>query len=229
MDVISAEKNGCLGGTATSGMVGPFMSAMDPKGENQVVHGFMDEFIRRMMVRGGAKHPTECHGGDSYSAYRIHGHIGVTPFDGECFKTVAEDMCAESGVKLLYHMLLVSCKMDGKHIHCAYFATKDGIYAIKAKVFIDCTGDADLCNLAGAPLVIGDENGGIQVSSLFFLIDGVDKEELDDYMAVIQMEYVPQNAILSGRSRLASKPEPSPVAGTVFLCLKAWIIFGALT
>ena len=46
--VILADKNGCIGGTATSGMVGPFMSAMNPTGEKQVIYGFMDEFIRRM-------------------------------------------------------------------------------------------------------------------------------------------------------------------------------------
>lgn len=181
--VILAEKNGCIGGTATTGLVGPFMSAMDPKGEKQIIFGFMEEFIRRMEKKGGAMHPEDCKGNDSYSAYRIKGHVGVTPFDAECFKSVAEEMCLESGIRIMYHMMLVACEKEEARIKTAYFATKDGIYAIEAKLFIDCTGDADLAYMCGAPTQYGDENGRTQVSSLFFLVDGIDKEKLDAHMA----------------------------------------------
>lgn len=181
--VILADKNGCIGGTATSGMVGPFMSAMDPTGDHQVVFGFMEEFIRRMEAKGGAMHPEDCKGGDSFSAYRIRGHIGVTPFDVECFKSVAEEMCLESGVKILYHMLLVSCDAENGTLKRAYFATKDGVHAIEARQFIDCSGDADLAYMAGVPTLYGDETGRTQVSSLFFLVDGIDKAALDAHMA----------------------------------------------
>lgn len=180
--VIMAEKNGCIGGTATSGLVGPFMSAMDPKGEKQIIFGIMEEFIRRMEKEGGAIHPQDCKGNDSYSAYRIRGHKGVTPFDAECFKRVAEEMCLENSVRLMYHMLLVACDREDNIIKTAYFATKDGVYAIEAKQFIDCTGDADLVCMSGAPTMYGDETGHTQVSSLFFLVDGIDKEKLDAHM-----------------------------------------------
>ena len=183
-DVILAERDGCLGGTATVGLVGPFMSAFDPTGSRQVIAGFMDEFIRRMESVGGAIHPTKCLGGDGYSAYRTNGHIGVTPFDPECFKLTAEEMCEEAGVRLLYHVLFVSCEKDADaHIRTAYFATKNGIYAISAKMFVDCTGDADLTVAGGAPTVFGDEEGRTQVSSLFFMVDGVDKEKLEAHLA----------------------------------------------
>ena len=48
--VILAERDGCLGGTASVGLVGPFMSAMDPTGETQVIRGFFDEFVCRMVA-----------------------------------------------------------------------------------------------------------------------------------------------------------------------------------
>lgn len=182
-DVILTERDGCLGGTASMGLVGPFMSAYDPKGEKQVVKGFMDEFINRMVKKGGAVHPKDCPGGDSHSAYRIKGHIGVTPFDPECFKITAEECCEEAGVKVIYHMLFAGCEKDteGK-IKKAYFATKKGIYEVRAKVFIDCTGDADLVTGAGYETIYGDENGRTQVSSIFFIIDGVDKDELQKHI-----------------------------------------------
>ena len=176
--VILAERDGCLGGTASVGLVGPFMSAMDPTGQTQVIRGFFDDFVGRMVEAGGAVHPLDCKGGDGYSAYRIKGHIGVTPFDPETLKLVAEQMCEEAGVQLLYHMLLCACEKSGDSITSAIFMTKNGLYEINAKVFIDCSGDADLAVFAGAPTVFGDENGGTQVSSVFFTIVGVDKELL---------------------------------------------------
>lgn len=177
-NVILAERDGCLGGTAGVGLVGPFMSAMDPTGKTQVIRGFFDEFVRRMEAVGGAVHPTDCPGGNGYSAYRTRGHIGVTPFDPECLKLTAEQMCREAGVKLLYHMLLCSCQMRDDRIRSAYFMTKDGLHEISAEVFIDCSGDADLAVLAGAPTVFGNEDGETQVASVFFTVDGVDKEQL---------------------------------------------------
>ena len=180
--VILAERDGCLGGTASVGLVGPFMSAFDPLGKQQVIRGFLDEFVSRMVEKGGAIHPKDCHGGDSYSAYRTKGHIGVTPFDPECLKETAEELCGQYQVKLLYHMLLVSCESDGGYIKKAYFATKNGIYEICAKEFIDCTGDADLAVQAGAETVYGDKTGNTQVSSLFFTIDGVDRDRVQAFV-----------------------------------------------
>lgn len=54
--------------------------------------------------------------GDSCSAYRIKGHIGVTPFDPECLKKTADKFCEEYHVKLLYHLLLISCESDSGRI-----------------------------------------------------------------------------------------------------------------
>ena len=77
-------------------------------------------------TEGGAIRPGDCHGGDGYSAYRVKGHIGVTPFDPECLKETAEELCEHYHVKLLYHMLFVSCESDNGRISKAFFATKNG-------------------------------------------------------------------------------------------------------
>ena len=216
-DVILAERDGCLGGTASVGLVGPFMSSFDPLGKEQVIRGFMDRFIKRMAEKGGAIHPSDCHGGDSYSAYRIRGHIGVTPFDPECLKETAEEFCEEAGVRLRYHLLLISCETENGVIKRAFFATKSGITAIRAKCFIDCTGDADLAVLSGAPTVYGDENGKTQVSSLFFIIDGVDRDRLrafvsqypedthkrQRYLEDVVEKCIAEGTFPSGRSRVS--------------------------
>lgn len=41
-NTILVDKNGYLGGTATAGMVGPFMTSYDAEGKKQLIVGFFD-------------------------------------------------------------------------------------------------------------------------------------------------------------------------------------------
>lgn len=181
--VILCETGGFLGGTATKGLVGPFMTCYDHAGKNRIIRGFFAELVDRLVAEGGAISYKDCPGLDSYSGYRLTGHTGVTPFSVEVFKRVAEEMCLESGVRLLYHTHLVACETVDNVIQKAYFAAVSGIEAITAKVFIDTTGSATLAYHAGAETFRGDEEGFVQTASLFFQIRGVDREKLDAYMA----------------------------------------------
>lgn len=177
-NTILAERNGCLGGMATSGLVAPLMSSTTPDGKTLLIRGLFIEFVERMIKANGAIHPLEAEIG-SWSAYRDKGHHGLTTFDYECFKRTAEEMCLEAGVDLQYHLLFVKAETEGDRITAAYFATKAGVWKITAKNYIDCTGDGDLAYQAGAPYVYGDGEGDIQASSLFFTVRGVDKAKMD--------------------------------------------------
>lgn len=174
------EAQSYLGGMSTAGMVGPFMTCYDPRMEYQIIKGFFDEFVCRLEEDGGAIHPANIEAGSSYAAWRIRGHAHVTPFSSESIKSVAEEMCMEAGVELLYNAMFQYVIMDGERIEAAIFATKQGLMAVKAKTFVDCTGDADVAFRAGAPYEVGPENNGRpQPASMFFIIDGVDKEKLE--------------------------------------------------
>lgn len=179
--VLLAEKNGCLGGMATAGLVGPFMTSYDPEGNRQVIRGFFEEMVQRMLRWNGAIHPQEIQAGTSYSGYRVYGHAHCGPFNSEDFKLAAEEACMESGVELLYNASFVSCCMNdtGDRITGAVFATKQGLIQINARQIIDCTGDADVAYRSGVPFLYGDENGQTQPASLFFTIRGVDKQKLE--------------------------------------------------
>ena len=181
--VILADNNGYLGGSATAGMVGTFMTCLDTRGEKQIIKGFFEEFVRELLREGGAIYHTNCPGCDSYSGYRETGHIGVTPYDFEAFKRVAERMCLGAGVKLIYHATFIKSEVEGDRVKSAYLALKDGIYKIDAEVFIDTTGDGALAYSSGAEVMYGDEDGTIQNPTLFCTITGVDKPMLDEYVA----------------------------------------------
>lgn len=181
-DVILIESGGFLGGTATKGLVGPFMTCYDSKGKNQIIRGLFSELVENMISENGAISPSDCSGGDSYSGYRTAGHIGVTPFDIESLKRVTEKMCLESGVKLLYHTIMLDCDKNNNKITKVYAADNNRLISISAKVFIDTTGSSALAFKANAMTMRGNEDGILQTASTFFIISGVDKKLLDEHM-----------------------------------------------
>ena len=133
---ILAERNGVLGGTATAGLVAPFMSSTTPDGKTFLIRGLYEDLVDRMVAEGGAIHPLNAEIG-SWTAYRDKGHHGLTTFDYECLKRTLEQMCTEAGVDLMYHMLFIKADTRGGKIKAAYFATKDGIWKVTAKQYID--------------------------------------------------------------------------------------------
>lgn len=179
--VLIADANNSLGGMATSGLVGPFMTCYNPMATRQVIKGIFDETVRRMIEKGGAIAPENVQCGTSLTAWRVRGHENCTPFSAETFKVVADEMCQEAGVEVLYHAMFMAPRMNeaGDQIEGAVFATKAGMMEIQAEQFIDCTGDGDVAFRSGAPCVYGDEEGNTQPSSLFFIIDNVDKAKLE--------------------------------------------------
>ena len=178
--VILCENGGMLGGTATKGLVGPFMTCYDKNAETQIIRGFFSEFVDRMVAEGGAIAPSEClRGGESINGYRPLGHKGVTPFSTESFKRVADALCVEAGVRLLFHTTLVAAECEGDVITCAYVANGEGVDRITARVFIDTTGCASLAAKAGAETF----RDVVQINSTFFTVTGVNKEALDKHMS----------------------------------------------
>ena len=180
---ILIESGGFLGGTATKGLVGPFMTCYDAKGKEQIIKGLFSELVEELDKEGGCIHHTKCPGEDSYSGYRMTGHIGVTPFNHETLKRVMERMCLEAGVKLLYHTVVIGCEKEGDTLKTVYAADSNDIISIEGKMFIDATGSAVLANKAGAETMRGNDDGIVQTASTFYIVSGVNKKVLDDYMA----------------------------------------------
>ncbi len=173
------EQGNCLGGMATRGLVAPFMTCYDTTGEIMVIRGLFAEIVDRMVALGGAIHPSQVRAGTPFSAWITKGHDHLTPFDAETLKFVLDEMCAEAGVKVLYHSTLVAPLMKGNTITGIRFLGREGIFSIGAKVVIDATGDGDVAFKAGAPCTFGNpELGKVQPSTLFFHINNVDSPKL---------------------------------------------------
>jgi hypothetical protein len=69
---------------------------------------------------------------------------------------------------------------DEKRIHALMVETKAGRQAVRADIFIDCSGDGDLAAWAGAPFEVGDNAGSMLYPSMMFRLNGIDPEKAGD-------------------------------------------------
>jgi hypothetical protein len=189
--VILAERYGFLGGNATAALVMPLMSFYTNKEDRRtapregiprllptdhgpgdpVIAGVLRRLLERLVAAGGAIAPSLDTG-------------YVVPFDPEWFKLVALDMLDEAGVQFLLHSLASGPLFDAKgRVAGAVFETKSGPLAIRAKVVVDCTGDADLAVQAGAPFEIGRSDGLAQPMTLMFRMGDFHKAAFEAYVA----------------------------------------------
>lgn len=190
--VLVIEANGCVGGAATAGMVGPFMTSFDARNEKMVIRGMFEELVERMMRLGGAIHPKEVPGSHPWSGFYKIGHANVGPFDREAMKLVASDMIVESGAELLLHTQFIEPVMENGRVMGAVIANKNGMSWVNAKVVVDCTGDADVAARAGVGFELGnEEDGNIQPATLFFRIYNVDTKKLYAHIMEHQDEIKP--------------------------------------
>ena len=175
--VTLVDRNATLGGMATAGLVGPFMTCYNNDATEQIVKGIFDELCWRTEARGGAIHPSKVNGMTPYSSYFQKSHCHVTPFLSEILAVVMDEMALEAGVELLFDTQLCDAVTVDGRIEAAVVAMKEGLAAIRAKIYIDATGDADLTSMAKLPTIIGSkETGDMQPCSLFFEVGNIDRE-----------------------------------------------------
>lgn len=162
------ERYGFLGGMGTAGGVTNFAGLYGRRGGEmvQLVRGAVDELLQRIEHLGGLNAPQD----------GLQGRIRVRSYDIPAYKCAADQWLAASGAQLLFHALLVGVLRQGDRIDAVLVETKSGRRAIRARAFIDATGDADLAHHAGVPYELGDGRGDALYPSTMFRVGGVDAE-----------------------------------------------------
>jgi hypothetical protein len=153
------EGMGALGGMGTNALVPAWCPFSDRK---QIVYRGLAE---RILVESKKSTP-----------HVPNDQLDWVPINPEALKQIYEDLVLEHGVTLLYHTSLASVEMrsDGE-VDCLVVVNKAGLSALRAKVYIDCTGDADLCHGAGAETIKGDGRGGsLMPATHCFVLTNVD-------------------------------------------------------
>ena len=163
---VLVERGVALGGLAVLGCVYPFMDTFAPDSDTPYVAEVKE---------------------------RLRKH-GIEPFDGvtrqtwhnpEILALIYDEMCEEAGVEVLYHTVLVDTIQHGSVIEACIVQTIAGLAAIRAKTFIDSTGDAFLSRAAGVPYERGyEKTGNNQPLSFRFEMGGIDVDRLYQHVAV---------------------------------------------
>jgi hypothetical protein len=187
------ERYGFLGGMGTAAGVTNFCGLhANVHGEiRQVVHGVADDLLDRIRALDGLNEP-----------HNVLGRIAAQAYDMSAFKCAADQLLVEARVSLLFHALAVGATRgttrgetrdttrgatraagvpDGTGaIDALIVETKSGRQAVRGRMFIDCSGDGDLCARAGVAMEKGDDHGHLLYPTLMFRVGNIDAARAGD-------------------------------------------------
>ena len=158
------EASGALGGMGTSGLVPAWCPFTDH--EKIIYRGLAERVLRACLAQMPHLRPDQ---------------FDWAPIDPEALKTIYDDLLTEAGATVRFHTMLCGVQLrpeadaDGNRAVDAIIASsKAGLTAYRAKVYIDCSGDADLAAWAGAPFEMGGEDHELQPATHCFTLSNVD-------------------------------------------------------
>lgn len=160
--VFLAEGAACFGGMGTAAGLPMFCSPTD--GVNVTSAGFGTDLYDRLIAAGGTAPETRGKPVGSFGFF----------YNPEILKRVYDDLAVDSGLRFSFQTQFLEVAAADGVVQHAICAAKSGLFAVKAKVFIDATGDGDLCARAGAPFEKGDARGEMQPPTLLSLWADID-------------------------------------------------------
>jgi FAD dependent oxidoreductase len=175
--VLLVEATGCLGGMGTSGLVSTFGPI--------VVGGFMRELVLSMHERKFL--------GPHVVPEFLHSQLNRwVPFKPEALKRLLDEMARHAGVEVRFFTRVIDAEAKDRRVEGAVISNVEGYRFIRAKTFIDATGDAALSDLAGADCkVILRDIDAVAPSTLCSLFAGMhwdDPAYGDDWRGVSKVK-----------------------------------------
>lgn len=152
------ENGSCFGGMGTLGLVPAFMQFTD--GVNFLADGIGREVLERLEAADGT------------GSKRRPRHS--TSIRAEVLKRVYDEMAVEAGFGFTFHTRAVDVQMTGPRVDTVVCAAKSGLFAIRAAIVVDCSGDGDIAARAGADYEKGDAGGAMMPATLASLWCGID-------------------------------------------------------
>jgi len=163
-DVVLIDRYGSLGGNMGPGMFSGGVVHLVlhyPNVMPEGLRGIPAEFLDR------------CEG---YAGHQL-GHDYFK--DSQAVSYVLLKMMEENNVRLMLNTWVGDPIMDGNCVTGLFVENKSGTQAVKAKVVIDATGDADLATRAGVPT---DPNAEYNHPGMYFAIGGVDEAKYEKFL-----------------------------------------------
>jgi len=126
------------------------------------------DYVIHVMKLGGMRERTEA---DLLRCYRIQ-------CDPEILNYGAITFCEKNGVDVLVHAPVVAPILERDRVTGVFIETQSGRRAVLARQVVDCSGDAHVAWMAGAPVVLGRTIGG-QTASLLPVLSNYPGEVQD--------------------------------------------------
>ncbi len=171
------EASGSLGGSGTNALVPAWCPFSDK--EKIIYRGLAEKVLTLAKERMRHVDP---------------GALDWVPIDPERLKRVYDDLVTGAGADVLFHTVLSHVEVRDGAVGAIVTTNKSGLRAWRAKVFVDCTGDADLVAWAGGRFHKGDASGGgLMPATHCFILSNVDEKM---YLASPPLHLpVPENPI----------------------------------
>ena len=152
--VALVEKQNAFGGVATSGLVNIWHSLLSKTRKKQIIGGLTQRTIRNLERIGAVA-------GKLGSSYRLN---------TEELKIELDRLVVEHEITPYLHTFYVAPQMEGGRVTAVFIENKNGRQAIRAKMFVDATGDGDLAKDAGLSFEIRE---GLQPPTTCAKISGL--------------------------------------------------------
>ena len=153
-DVAIIELNGFFGGVATASLVNRWHSLKDLQRKHQIIGGLTEEVLDRLRSR---------------DAVLPHGHD--FDFNPEVLKLELDRLVLQAGIRPFLHAMFVAPVVEAGRMTAAIIEDKSGRRAIRARQFIDATGDADVVARMGLEVYTRDQ---VQPPTCTCILRGLD-------------------------------------------------------
>ncbi|CAN5829112.1 FAD-dependent oxidoreductase [soil metagenome] len=162
--VLLIEKLPFLGGNSTA-VLDTFYGFYTPGPEaRKVVGGVADDVVAGLRALGPVVERPNTYGAGT----------GVT-YNAEHLKLVWEGLVRDAGARVLLHAFLQGLSVRDGRVEDLLVATKAGLARVAGGVFVDASGDADLCHHAGFEAEVAGELDPAQTLTTTFRMVNVDE------------------------------------------------------
>ena len=161
--VLLLERYGFLGGTSTA-VLDTFYGFYTPGNQaHKVVGGIADDVISRLKELDRIIERPNTYGAG----------LGIT-YHPDYLKCAWEQLVQGAGAEILLNCWVQDVKLVANRLTNLIVATKQGLASIEGKVFVDATGDADICYWSESPLELAGDHEDAQSLTTTFRMCNVD-------------------------------------------------------
>lgn len=154
LSVAIVERMGCLGGVATISLVNVWHSAYDETFEKRIFSGLSVELMERMKRRSSV-------------IERSKNPNWEWSFNSTEMQIELDELVTEHGVATWLHTAFAAPLIENGKLAGIAVENKSGRGAIRARFFIDASGDGDLCQRIGLPTYLASRRQPSTTCALF--------------------------------------------------------------